>query len=97
MDSWHATFLGLRHLPREVTAFEVEVFFQFSAEEARIIEGTQARACLADWVSAHERQTPRCGADGTTATLAIPGRTIQRCRPRFGLAARDVPARPDVD
>src|SRR5271154_4758439 len=38
MDSWHATFLGLRHLPRELTAFEVEVFFQFSAEEARIIE-----------------------------------------------------------
>jgi Domain of unknown function (DUF4158) len=38
MDSWHATFLGRRHLPREVTAFEVEVFFQFSAEEARIIE-----------------------------------------------------------
>src|ERR1700677_433479 len=38
MDSWHATFLGLRHLPREVTAFEIEVFFQFSAEEARIIE-----------------------------------------------------------
>jgi hypothetical protein len=38
MDSWHATFLGLRHLPREVTAFEIEVFFQFSTEEARIIE-----------------------------------------------------------
>jgi hypothetical protein len=38
MDSWHATFLGLRHLPREVTAFEVQLFFQFSAEEARIIE-----------------------------------------------------------
>jgi hypothetical protein len=57
MDSWHATFLGLRHLPREVTAFEIEVFFQFSAEEARIIEdrrrpGLKARACFADWVSA---------------------------------------------
>jgi len=38
MDGWHATILGLRHLPREVTAFEVEVFFKFSAEEARIIE-----------------------------------------------------------
>jgi hypothetical protein len=38
MDSWHATFLGRRYLPREVTAFEVEVFFQFSADEARIIE-----------------------------------------------------------
>lgn len=38
MDSWHAIFLGRRHLPRELTAFEVEVFFQFSAEEAWIIE-----------------------------------------------------------
>ena len=38
MDSCHATFLGRRHLPREVTAFEIEVFFQFSAEGARIIE-----------------------------------------------------------
>jgi hypothetical protein len=28
---WHATFLGLRHQPREVTAFEVEVFFGFGA------------------------------------------------------------------
>jgi len=26
MDNWHATFLGLRHLPREVTAFEVDAF-----------------------------------------------------------------------
>ena len=43
MDTWHATFLGLRHLPREVTAFEVEVFFQFSAEEARIIDAMKAR------------------------------------------------------
>ena len=30
--------LGLRRLPREVTAFEIEVFFQFSAAESRIIE-----------------------------------------------------------
>ena len=29
-DSWDATFLGLRHLPRELTAFEVEVFFQYA-------------------------------------------------------------------
>jgi hypothetical protein len=38
MDSWHATFLGLRHLPREVTAFEIEVFCQFSADDSWIIE-----------------------------------------------------------
>ena len=37
-DSWHATLLGRRHPPREVTAFEIEVFFQFSAEEARVNE-----------------------------------------------------------
>ena len=78
MDSWHATFLGLRHLPREVTAFEVEVFFQFSAEEARIIEERRRPelklgSCLADWVSAHERQAPRCGADGAAAAVAALG------------------------
>ena len=38
MDTWHATFLGRRHLPREITTFEVEVFFQLSAKEARIID-----------------------------------------------------------
>jgi hypothetical protein len=36
MYSWHATFLGRQHVPREITAFEVEMFFQFPAEEARI-------------------------------------------------------------
>ena len=35
MDSCDTTFLGLRDLPREVAAFEVEVFFKFSAEEVR--------------------------------------------------------------
>ncbi len=29
---------GIAHLPREVTAFEIDVFLQISAEEARIIE-----------------------------------------------------------
>src|ERR1700736_4479829 len=38
MDSWHATFLGLRHLTSEVTAFEIEAFYQFAAEECRVIE-----------------------------------------------------------
>jgi hypothetical protein len=32
--------------------------------------GAQGRACIADRVSAHERQTPRCGADGATAAVA---------------------------
>jgi len=33
MDSWHATVFGLRHLPREVAAFEVEVFLQFCGDQ----------------------------------------------------------------
>ena len=44
MDNWHATFLGLRRLPRELTAFEMEVFSQFSVEEARIIEDRRSRS-----------------------------------------------------
>src|ERR1700756_2265460 len=44
MDSWHATFLGLRHLPREVSAFEIEAFYQFSAEECRVIEERRSPA-----------------------------------------------------
>jgi hypothetical protein len=59
-DSWHATFLGRRHLPREVTAFEIEVFFQFSAEEVWIIEERLlgfARSCLYEHrlIIVHER------------------------------------------
>jgi hypothetical protein len=27
MDNWQATFLGLKQLPRELTAFEIEAFF----------------------------------------------------------------------
>jgi hypothetical protein len=34
-----ATLLGLRHLPREMAAFEVEVFFHYSAEEAGLSAG----------------------------------------------------------
>jgi hypothetical protein len=45
MDSWHATFLGLRHLPHEVTAFEVKVFFQYSAEEATVWSPRVGCAC----------------------------------------------------
>ena len=102
MDSWHATFLGLRHLPREVTAFEVEVFFQFSAEEALgIIEetppaGAQAWACFADRLFADERQAPRCGSDRPAASVAasrandsaLPPRTWRRCARCTGVHRR---------
>jgi hypothetical protein len=39
IDSWHATFLGLRHLPREVTAFEIEALSagRFSAPNPSVL------------------------------------------------------------
>ena len=38
MDNWQATFLGLKHLPRELTAFEIEGFFRFTPAERQVIE-----------------------------------------------------------
>jgi hypothetical protein len=31
MNPWHATFFGLKQIPRELTAFEIEAFFTFTA------------------------------------------------------------------
>ena len=38
MDTWQATFLGLKQLPRELTAFEIEAFFRFTPGERQVIE-----------------------------------------------------------
>lgn len=39
----------------------------------------------------------RCRADGAAGTVAASGLTVFDRGTGFGLAARDVPARPDVD
>jgi hypothetical protein len=38
MDKWRATFLGLKQLPRELTAFEIQAFFTFTLAEKQLIE-----------------------------------------------------------
>ena len=38
MDRWQATFLGIKQLPRELTAFEIEAFFTFTSPERAVIE-----------------------------------------------------------
>jgi len=38
MDNWQTTFLGLKQLPRELTAFEIEAFFRFTPAERQVIE-----------------------------------------------------------
>jgi hypothetical protein len=38
MNHWQATFLGLKQLPRELSGFEIEAFFTFTASERAVIE-----------------------------------------------------------
>jgi hypothetical protein len=35
MQDWHSTYLGPRTLPRELSAFEIEAFFNFSLSPRR--------------------------------------------------------------
>ena len=37
MNPWQATFFGLKQIPRELTAFEIEAFFTFTATERQVI------------------------------------------------------------
>jgi hypothetical protein len=38
MNHWQTTFLGLKQLPRELSGFEIEAFFTFTASERALIE-----------------------------------------------------------
>ncbi len=38
MTKWQATFLGLKHLPRDLSGFEIEAFFTFTLAERQMIE-----------------------------------------------------------
>jgi Domain of unknown function (DUF4158) len=44
MDNWQSTFLGLKQLPRELTAFEIEAFFTFTHAERQLIEDRRRSA-----------------------------------------------------
>jgi len=38
MQSWHTTYLGLKGLPRELSAFELQTLFTFSRAEREVID-----------------------------------------------------------
>lgn len=38
MENWQSLFLGLKQIPRELSAFEIEAFFSFSEAERKSIE-----------------------------------------------------------
>jgi hypothetical protein len=44
MQDWHSTCLGRRTLPRDLSAFEIEAFFNFTDAERRVIEDRRGRA-----------------------------------------------------
>jgi hypothetical protein len=44
MQDWHSTCLGRRTLPRDLSAFEIETFFNFSDPERRVIEDRRGPA-----------------------------------------------------
>jgi len=47
MQSWHTTYLGLKGLPRELSAFELQAFFTFSRAEREVIEARYGAALAA--------------------------------------------------
>ena len=38
MRSWHTTYLGLKELPRQLSAFELQAFFTFSRAKRTMID-----------------------------------------------------------
>ena len=46
MNPWQATFFGLKQIPRELTAFEIEAFFTFTATERQVIEQRRRPALM---------------------------------------------------
>ena len=38
MQNWHTTYLGLKDLPRELSAFELQAFFTYSKAECKVID-----------------------------------------------------------
>ena len=102
MDNWQATFLGLKQLSRELTAFEIEAFFTFTLAERQLIEDRRRPTLKlgfvpSDWLSAHEWAAARCGSHGTGVTVASSWIAVCDCGARLGFITRPVSACTDVD
>ena len=44
MQGWQTTYLGIRELPRDISAFELQTFFTFSPAELKLIEARRGAA-----------------------------------------------------
>ena len=98
MNPWQATFFGLKQIPRELTAFEIEAFFTFTATEPQVIEQRWQPAMKLGL--ALQIGFLRMSGRVLDAVRIVPavlwrhlGRAVQRGCAGFGLAARHVRAR----
>lgn len=44
MQRWQTTYLGMRELPREISAFEMQAFFTFEPAEREVIAGRRSNS-----------------------------------------------------
>jgi hypothetical protein len=107
MNPWQATFFGLKQIPRELTAFEIEAFFTFTAAEREVIEQRRRPALklglalqigflrMSGRVLDAVRIVPAVlwRHLGEQFNVASSRRAVQRGGTGFGLAARHVRAR----
>jgi hypothetical protein len=88
MQDWHSTCLGRRTLPRDLSAFEIEAFFNFSDAERRVIEdrrGPALKLALALQIG-FLRMTGRL----LEAVRIVPPALWRHLGEQFGVAAPDL-------
>jgi Domain of unknown function (DUF4158) len=88
MQDWHSTCLGRRTLPRDLSAFEIEAFFNFSDTERRVIEdrrGPALKLALALQIG-FLRMTGRL----LEAVHIVPPALWRHLGEQFGVAAPDL-------
>ena len=88
LDAWHATYLGRRRLPSELTAFELEAFFSFSDAERRTIE--QRREPALRLSLALQIGFLRMSGRLLDAIDLVPSALWKHLGEQFGVAAPDV-------
>ncbi len=101
MDRWRAKFLGLKELPREITAFEIEAFFTLilqpgAGRSSSAVGRIETWAGTPDRLPAPEWMPSGCAPHHTTTSLATSRASIRCGHPRSRLAAGIVPAPANV-
>jgi Domain of unknown function (DUF4158) len=88
MGNWQATFLGLKQLPRELTAFEIEAFFTFTLAERQLIEDRR-RPALKLGLALQIGFLRMCGRL-LDAVRIVPAALWRDLGAQFGVAAPDL-------